>query len=125
MAFYTRVLSGWLFDAEANAVSVIEYTSSYGEMIKCLKCKWMDSRIFPTSEGAYCVYFNENRQEGAYNESAELVLGKIPCDWGGFNGNFLVTYMVKLNLDEDSKIPHHIPDISFSAFVDACVLSEG
>lgn len=114
-------LSGWLFDAETNSVSVVEYSRKYEDMRKLLKCTWMDSRTFPTAEGAFCVYFNETRdEETVYNESAELVLGKIPCDWGTFCGNFLVTYCVKLNLDEDSKIPHSMPNISFTAFVDAC-----
>ena len=114
-------LSGWLLDAESNTFQVVESLLDYKEILRTLKCKDATCEKFLVNEGMFCVWFNNDLlAQSLYNEAAQSILGRIQFPWKTFHGNFLVTYMVKLNLDEDSKIPHRMPDISISQFVDAC-----
>lgn len=118
------LLSGWLFDAKFNRLSVVESTFSYEEIARFIDSRELKSEAFDTDEGAFRVWFNEDiHKQFFYNESAQHVLGKIAMQWPTFHGNFLVTYSVKINLDEEFKVLSRMPDITLTQFVDACNLA--
>ena len=117
-------LSGWFFNAESNMLSVVESTFSYEEIARLIDSRELKSETFDTDEGAFRVWFNEDiHKQFFYNESAQHVLGKIDMQWPTFHGNFLITYFVKINLDEDFKVLTNMPDITLTQFVDACNLA--
>ena len=110
--------SGWLFDAETTGLQVVQGMFSYQEIAELLDCRSVMCESFPTPDGTYYVWHNEDRYEQAlYNQAAQWVLGRIPHPWKTFHGNFLVTYMIKVSGDNTHA---KMPDVTVTEFVDAC-----
>lgn len=107
--------SGWLFDAESNRFRVVRSMFSEKDITDLLKCKQATYKQFDTSDGAYCIWWNEDIYAQAYfNEGAQCILASIQIPWKSFHGNFLVTYK------EKSNIWNSMPNLTVDEFVDVC-----